>query len=104
MLSDFSLGTFAPLLGSTFRVRPAAGVPDAAAFGLDVELVAAERAGASDRSFMLRLRGGPGTFLPQGTFTFEHPKLGAFEMFVSPTSRTAAGFTTEAVFNRLPGP
>jgi hypothetical protein len=51
---------------------------------------------------VLELTGGPGTFLPQGMFLFEHPSLGAFEMFVSPTKRSADGFTTEAVFNRLP--
>jgi hypothetical protein len=101
--TDLSLATFAPLLGSTFRVR-ASEAADAGETGLDVELIGAERLGESDRSFTLQFRGGPGAFLPQGTFVFAHPRLGAFELFVSPTARTASGFTTEAIFNRLPEP
>ncbi|MEP6653659.1 MAG: hypothetical protein ABJA82_09890 [Myxococcales bacterium] len=108
MLADFSLATFGPLVGSVFEVTVPMEIDGRGV--VEIELVTARGLGtdtheADQRSFVLELRGGPGTsFVPQGMFTFAHPHLGAFEMFVSPTARSATGFTTEAVFNRLPAP
>jgi hypothetical protein len=100
VLADFSLDTFAPLVGSLFHVTVP---PEIDARGtVELELAAARGLGTDARSFVLTFRGAAGTFVPQGMFPFAHPRLGSFEMFVSPTARTADGFTTEAVFNRLP--
>jgi hypothetical protein len=100
MLAEFSLATFAPLVGSTFRVSVPAEIEGRGI--VQLTLAAARGLGQDERCFVLELRGGPGTFVPQGTYRFEQPLLGSFEMFVSPTARSADGFMTEAVFNRLP--
>ena len=102
MLADFSLATFAPLVGSTFRVTVPLELESESGRVLELTLSAARGRGTDERCFVLEFRGGPGTFLAQGMYRFDQPLLGSFEMFVSPTARGADGFSTEAVFNRLP--
>ncbi len=44
----------------------------------------------------------PESFPPaQGTYKFEHDKIGASEIFVVPIEKEADGVVFEAVFNRL---
>lgn len=43
---------------------------------------------------------GPGDILmPQGIYTLEHERMGAFEIFLVPVARDERGFRYEAVFN-----
>jgi hypothetical protein len=97
VLADFTLETFLPLVRTTFQVR--------AAEDRCVSLVLLEATGhgPDGNPFVLRFGGPADEFLPQGTYAFEHDGLGAFDLFVSPSSRTADGFTTEAVFNQIRG-
>ena len=58
-----------------------------------------EEAAEHRKPFALQQLGPPGIVLPQATYRFTHGDLGAFEMFVVPVGRTAAGVTYEAVFS-----
>jgi|SRR5215813_5663949 len=42
---------------------------------------------------------GPGTCLPQRTYSVEHEQMGQFEIFLVPISGDQNGFRYEAVFN-----
>jgi hypothetical protein len=49
--------------------------------------------------YMLEFTGGPSTGLAQGTYLFEHAKLGHFQLFIVPVGQTPQAYT--AVFNQL---
>jgi hypothetical protein len=42
--------------------------------------------------------------LKQGTYTFEHEKLGAFDLFVVPLGPDSTGMSYQVIFNRLRQP
>jgi hypothetical protein len=97
---------FARQLSTTFHVR----------FGeqsfLPLQLIRAEVKERSPREnpkaldadferFSLVFAGQRAPLLPQETYTFEHPQLGRFELFIVPVlSRDAARQKYEAIFNR----
>ena len=59
---------------------------------------------AAFEKFSLVFAGHRAHQLPQETYTFEHPRLGRFEMFIVPVySRDPAVHKYEAVFNRPSG-
>ena len=97
MLETFTVGTFSPHVGETFRVH----LRDAA--WIDTELISAtadlvERPGVR-APFTVVFRGPPQPVLPQRIYRFEHGKVGAFEMFIVPIGPDASGMRYEAVFN-----
>lgn len=49
--------------------------------------------------FSLYFEGPAETFLPQSTYTLEHERMGANDIFIVPVARTADGFSYQAVFN-----
>ena len=49
--------------------------------------------------FSIHFEGPAETFLPQGTYTLEHERMGANDIFIVPVSKTADGFSYQAVFN-----
>jgi hypothetical protein len=49
--------------------------------------------------FILSFTGGPSSGLGQGTYHFEHAKLGQFQLFIVPVGQTPQAYT--AVFNQL---
>ncbi|HSE25431.1 MAG TPA: hypothetical protein VLB68_27460 [Pyrinomonadaceae bacterium] len=51
--------------------------------------------------FSIVFRGPLESFLDQGIQTFDHEKLGQFELFLVPIRQDEHGFYYEAVFNRL---
>ncbi len=93
---------FAGCLGSTFRVRPAAGQ------AVEVKLIEATllpvhpgRDGARPRRepFSLIFRGPVQWFLPQRTYPVEHDTLGRFDLFIVPVGPDPEGMRYQAVFN-----
>jgi hypothetical protein len=65
--------------------------------GLD----AAQAADASHQKFSLMFRGPQTAVLPQNTYTFEHGRLGRFEMFIVPVGvQNQTHGCYEAIFNR----
>lgn len=40
--------------------------------------------------------------MPQGTYTFNHPRMGIFPLFIVPMQIENTSFTYQAVFHRLP--
>ena len=42
---------------------------------------------------------GPNVYLPQRVYSFEHERMGKFEMFLVPIAQNRDGFRYEAVFN-----
>lgn len=101
MLESFSVETFADRIGEQFTISVAVG-------RIDLELIAAaaltpssNRAvqSSDDRlPFSIEFKGPGEPVLPQGTYRFEHPALGIFEIFVVPIGRGQTGVCYEAVF------
>ena len=54
--------------------------------------------------FSITFRSAADTFIPQGTYRFEHDKLGSFELFIVPVGKDERGHSYEAVFNNLHDP
>jgi hypothetical protein len=51
--------------------------------------------------FSIFFRGPHGMLLEQKIYTFEHDKMGTFDMFIVPIGVDEDGYTYEAVFNRV---
>ncbi|MFL6227316.1 MAG: DUF6916 family protein [Pyrinomonadaceae bacterium] len=84
-------------LNTKFRVTVGEGEPR------EIELIEVSeqmRVGAFER-FSAIFRGATDSLLPQGTYSLEHERLGACELFLVPIAREADGFRYEAVFNRF---
>ena len=108
-LDQVAFVQFSANVGTAFRAF-AANVAVA-----DLELVQAQprrpanarEAGAPDgrnEKFALLFRGRPDQPLPQDTYTFQHPRIGTFAMFIVPIGSPAAGYRLyEAIFNRVVG-
>ena len=98
MLERFEVGTFAPRLGETFRIRTAGSqwteltLTEATALG--------EGAPAEGRRvpFSIVFRGPLDPALPQRTYQVEHEGIGAFELFLVPIGPDSEGMRYEAVF------
>src|SRR5438105_15889519 len=99
MLDQLTRETFADHLGGTFRLHYGAAEP------LAVELVAATALGAESgrrpgrrQPFSVVFRGPGAPVLPQRIYRFEHPALGALDLFVVPIGPDGVGMQYEAVF------
>ena len=103
MLETFTASTFAPLIGQAFRVSIGpAGV-------LELTLIEATEhrprsgpnAAAANRRtpFSILFRGPKDLLLPQKMYPFEHPAIGAFDLFIVPIGPDAEGLLYEAVFS-----
>jgi hypothetical protein len=98
MLEQFTIDTFRPLVGESFRVEG----DDAP---LELELAAVEELGErgdaarSRAPFSLVFRGPVEPVLPQRIYRFENETLGAFEIFIVPIGPDEAGMQYEAVFS-----
>ncbi|HWY75969.1 MAG TPA: hypothetical protein VN281_10150 [Verrucomicrobiae bacterium] len=55
-------------------------------------------------SFSLLFREAGQQAIPQGTYAFEHDRLGSFPMFIVPVSRESDAVIYQAVFNCLAQP
>jgi hypothetical protein len=101
VLEAFTIETFADHIAEQFSVSVEAGA-------VEVELIGATAlAQTSGRAiqtpvhrapFSLEFLGPPERLLLQGTYPFEHPALGVFDIFVVPIGRDETGIRYEAVF------
>ena len=101
MLEQFTLATFADVLGDTFHVTDGAQV-------IEMQVIAASaatlRSGErpttpSGREPFSVVFGGPAEpLLPQRIYRFEHDTLGTFELFIVPIGPGDSGMQYEAVF------
>jgi hypothetical protein len=100
MLEDFTLDTFAPLVGSAFTVR----ADPSSTLELDlVEAASLASAGSSPagpvrQPFSLVFRGPLTPVAIQRIYPVEHPTLGAFELFLVPIGPDQQGMQYQAVF------
>lgn len=103
MLDNLTRESFAPHLGSVFRLRLGPGET------LEVELVEATALGGGARvsaggprarrePFSLVFRGPRAPILPQRIYRMEHARMGAFDLFIVPIGPDAEGLRYEAVF------
>ena len=99
MPAKISEEAFRENLNTKFRVRAEAPRP------VELELVevkgynAAESERRGMERFSLFFRGPADIYVPQGTYSLEHERMGALDIFVVPVGRDAAGFLYESVFN-----
>ena len=90
------LATYVPLVGSAFRIHRSKS-------SLGVKLVSATRLPSEvGESFSLIFKGHGNAKLGQETYTIEHPRLGAFPLFLVPVGPARRGQSFEAVVNRIP--
>jgi hypothetical protein len=86
-----------PLVGSAFLIRRSA------ASALRVKLVSATPLPSDvGEAFSLTFQGHGNAKLGQETYTIEHPRLGAFPLFLVPVGAARRGQSFEAVVNRIP--
>jgi hypothetical protein len=101
--TPLSRSAFSPHVGSVFRVRPdTAGAPAVRMRLTDLSDVG--RAPGHDRAFSLLFTASRSSApLAGGLYVFDHPRMGHFELVVSPVGRGARVRDYEAIINRLPG-
>lgn len=96
MSTESSIETFKPAVGETFTVGGEEGA------AVELLLVEAEHKDAGPHAprppFSLLFHGPAEPLLPQGTYRFEHPSLGAMEIFIVPLGRDEHGAVYEAFF------
>lgn len=91
--------SFAGQLNTKFRIRAEAPRP------VELELVEVKGFNAMPTDqrgmerFSLYFKGPEDIFVPQATYTLDHEKLGALDLFLVPIARDASGYRYEAVFN-----
>jgi hypothetical protein len=93
--------TFATRLDTPFWVRRGRANPDED-LAVELRLIeAADKSNHRQEMFSIVFQGPDQTFLPQGLYSMEHDKVGAFELFIVPIGHDQNGYHYEAVFNRL---
>ena len=102
----FTRETFAPYVGSTFRLATRAkGVAFNATLVSVIDYQAQARARKAKthggECFGLTFRAGERETVSQGTYKFSHAALGSFSLFVVPGKSEADGTIYEAVINHL---
>ncbi len=100
-LRELTRSVFEPLLQQAFRVRLESDDDDQAA--LELTLVEVKSLGPAPtpelrEPFSLLFHGPSDRMLEQGTYTLDHPHLGAPAIFVVPLARTAQRATYQAIF------
>lgn len=104
MADIFTSRVFGNALNSSFRVT----LREDDALVLDLISLTDRPVGAGSglppgsENFSLLFHGPEVRPLLQGTYPFEHPVLGAFDLFIVPVGRDAAGRYYEAIINRIP--
>ena len=108
MLEQFTYSTFAPYLGSGFRVYLDLSRSVELRLAEATELISPSRStargaetGSDGRSFSLTFLGPRDPLIPQGSYRFCHDQIGTFPLFIVPIGAGAAGVSYQAVFSRL---
>lgn len=101
-LENLTKEKFAETLNTRFRVMVDSAGP------VELQLVevtaGAAASGGPDASkyenFSLMFHGSGERFLPQKMYSFEHEKMGSFDLFIVPVGREGNLIKYQAVFNR----
>jgi hypothetical protein len=99
MPSNLTAEAFAANVNTKFRVRAESPKP------VELELTEVKVYNARENEqhglerFSLFLHGPADLYVPQQTYTFEHPSMGEMELFIVPIGRDETGFRYEVVFN-----
>lgn len=104
-IEKLTLEIFSPLVNSKFKLS----VDDA--HSVNVELTEAkaldgphtvkpDRNGMVQDVFSLLFDGPENPILPQRIYSFEHEKIGRFDLFIVPVKKIPAGIRYQALFNR----
>ena len=96
MPDELTQATFAPHVGSSFRVQTGDSE-------LELTLVEVSDVRVLPRVevFSLEFQGPAASPLPQAEYQFDHPVVGEFTLFIVPVGREGDVLQYEAVFNRL---
>jgi hypothetical protein len=101
MVERLDRDTFAPLINTDFRVTTDS-------MSLPMRLVELQDFGGppsdsapQSEGFSLRFVGPGNLGLPQQMYTFAHPQIGEFALFIVPVQQDENGVYYEAVFNRI---
>jgi hypothetical protein len=91
------LASYAPLVGSEFRVAQGAGN------GRRIKLVEAKELPGIGESFSLIFEGPKSAAVPMGSALYRlvHPSFGEFELYLNPVDRPTAHVNLQAVINRI---
>lgn len=97
MLENLHLEIFSEHLNSKFSIKRETGP------AIELQLVEAGNAGKAApgyEQFSLVFRGPLDSFLEQAIYSFEHDKIGTFELFIVPIKQDQEGFLYQAIINR----
>lgn len=97
--SFYDPARFTPLLGATFQVQLHGNQLTYLSLS-EVEDLYRPIPRMTGPVFALRFKAFPQNVFPQGSYTFSHPRVGQFELFVAPVERPGRFITYEAVINR----
>ena len=97
MSEKLTLEAFQKNLGTEFRVLR----PEAKPVTLDLVAVQAGQCTHNQEQFSVSFSGAADSGLGQGSFRFEHERMGGFDLFLVPVSRDRDQIRYEAVFNRF---
>jgi hypothetical protein len=95
-MEDASAALFQPYLDTTFAARSS----DGTRLPLVLARVTEQPITPNVEQFSLSFHARAGTRLPSGTHAFQHPALGAFDLFISPVGASAERTVYEACFSR----
>jgi hypothetical protein len=99
MPANMSEEAFRENLNTKFRVRAEAPRP------LELELVEVKSYNVQENEqrgmerFSAFFRGPADILVPQGSYSLEHERMGALDLFLVPVARDDGGFLYESVFN-----
>jgi hypothetical protein len=91
--------TFAPLLGSTFRMSGGGTNYDVVLAEID-DLIPASSTESENR-FSLVFSSSPTRPRTEGIRTFHNDRIGSFDMFVAPIDRGAKALRLQSIINRI---
>jgi hypothetical protein len=100
MLANLNSRSFCEHLHTTFQVR----IPGTASLPLELIEVSDKEQSPKVEQFSLIFRGPLTPHFAQGTYTFQHEKLGEFDLFAVPLGSDPVGMSYQVVFNRLRQP
>lgn len=100
MLENLNSQVFSEQLHTTFQLQ----VPGAAPLALELTEVTDREQSPKVEQFSLIFKGPLTPHFGQGTYTIEHEKLGAFDLFVVPLGPDSTGMSYQVIFNRLRKP
>ena len=99
LLSRLKQEDFVRYLNTSFSIRISTRI----VWKVDLYKVTENKSGTLQglKNFSLFFRGSHDNPLPQNTYAFEHPKLGAFNLFIGRAGTSGNLKLYEAIFNRL---